>query len=96
LNGQIFIEDSPTDVSTKKSVEPFQNADYEIRSCGFVGTFNEEINESNWQNKQFNRVVYKCDLKFFLISDNSNRCRECVNGSWTGEIPQCGECWALN
>jgi len=38
------------------------------------------------------RILYRCDIDQIMDKNRKNEnFRECINGSWTGEISQCGE-----
>jgi hypothetical protein len=52
----------------------------------------EEMNETTWDNEELYRVRYRCDSDLLIGGDDRRKYyRECVNGSWNGEAPECGE-----
>jgi hypothetical protein len=53
---------------------------------------NPEINETSWGKEEIRRVEYRCDTGLLTGGDLvSKYYRECLNGTWTEEVPQCGE-----
>ncbi len=69
--------------------------------CGFPGrplngkvliVKNPEVNETNWERYlEIPRVAYQCDTGLTVGDERTDHYRDCVNGSWTGQVPQCGE-----
>ena len=52
----------------------------------------EEISETSWNNEELYRVLYQCNNDLLTGGDGgSKHYRECVNGGWNGETPECGE-----
>ena len=106
LNGKVFIEDSeqlgrnvfnspeptaaPQPVVSDRSVAFNSTEKYD--HMRLTTKFTQEINESNWKTGKLYRVAYRCDVDLLVDKDGGNgHFRECVNGRWTGNIPQCGE-----
>ena len=57
----------------------------------------EEISENTWNEQELNRVVYRCDNDLMMdIGGEEEYFRECIDGKWTGENPQCGKCIKSN
>ena len=93
LNAKVFIEEGSWETgrgavnSSKTSDDP-----YVANLTGQYSRFTEQINETTWNNEELHRVVYRCDNDLWMGDDGSDEYyRECVDGKWTGEIPQCGE-----
>ena len=94
LNGQVFIEEDSRGTgrgavnSSKTSDDPY----VANNSTGQYSRFTEQINETTWNNEELHRVVYRYDNDLWMGDDGSDEYyRECVDGKWTGDIPQCGE-----
>jgi hypothetical protein len=91
MNGRVFIEESSLGTgrgvsNSSKTTDLLSNSTVQNRR------FIEEINETTWNNEELFRVVYRCDHDPLTGGDDGNEYyRECVDGSWNEEIPQCGE-----
>ena len=80
LNAKVFIESKTSDTPCVAN----NSTDYR--------RFTQEINETTWDNKELDRVVYRCDNDLLMGNDGRNEYyRQCVDGRWNGETPECGE-----
>ena len=107
LNSKVFIEKdswrtrrdalNSSQTNDTQDVEKYSTVGPLSSLPGQFSQFTEEINETNWDNEELYRVVYRCDDDPLMGSDGeSGYFRECIDGKWTGENPQCGKLLALN
>ena len=89
LNGRVFIEDD-SELGRGALHEIFLQNHKQTNKPYVV----EEISENTWNKQELYRVVYRCDYDPLMGSDGESGYyffRECIDGKWTGENPQCGE-----